>query len=62
MILVSAFGLLLAAFGTANADQITLARERLACTDVGIDQRNPAFNQCVANLDASLWDQQQLNH
>ncbi len=62
IILLSAFGLLLAACGTAMADQTALTREQLACADVGIDQGSPAFAQCVANLDGSLWQLQQLDH
>jgi hypothetical protein len=62
IILLSVFGVLLAACSTENANQVALTRERLACADVGIDRGNPAFAQCAANLDASLWDEQQLDH
>jgi hypothetical protein len=60
IILLSVFGVLLAACGTENAGQIALARERYACADVGID-RGVAFGQCVASLDESLSDEQQLD-
>ena len=31
---------------------------RLACADVGIEPGSSAFDQCVANLYYSLWQQQ----
>jgi hypothetical protein len=62
IILISAFGVLLASCSTENANQVALTRERLACADVGIGRGNPDFAQCAANLDASLSDAQQLDH
>jgi hypothetical protein len=60
ILLTSVCGLFLAACSTENAAQTALTRERLACADVGIDSGSPAFGQCVANLDQSLWDEQRL--
>jgi hypothetical protein len=48
------FAMLLATGGLAHADQPILAKERLACAEIGIDPSSPAFNQCVVDLDQSL--------
>lgn len=61
IILISSFGLLLTACTTVGSGRIDLAQERLACADVGIGQSSPAFAQCVADLDGSLSQQQQLD-
>jgi hypothetical protein len=61
IVLISSFVALLAASGTlsANAAQSANQREwaqyRSACADVGIDPGSAAFNQCVADLQHSLW-------
>jgi hypothetical protein len=59
--LLSVFGVLLAVSGTAMADQTASTREQLACAEVGIAQGSPAFAQCVADLDGSLSQLQQLD-
>jgi hypothetical protein len=61
IIMISVFGALLAASSTVQAEPTNLAQERAACSDVGIDQGSPAFAQCVANLDGSLSQLQQLD-
>jgi hypothetical protein len=48
------FAALLAACGTQSPIQTTLAQERLACADVGIDPGSRTFDQCVDDLDQSL--------
>jgi hypothetical protein len=50
-------GAMLAACATqsSDADKNTLARDRLACADVGIDPGSPIFGQCVADLHQSIW-------
>jgi hypothetical protein len=54
IILICVFAALLTACGTQNPDQTALARERLACADVGLDPDGPGFDQCVDDLDQSL--------
>jgi hypothetical protein len=48
------FAALLAACGTRSPAQSALAKERLACADVGIDPGSRDFDQCVDDLDQSL--------
>jgi len=61
MILTSCFAASLAASSTQSAsagqstDQDAWAQYYLACADVGIDPGSAAFNQCVADLNHSLW-------
>jgi hypothetical protein len=61
MMLISSFAALLAASSTqsANASQSTnqdvWAQYNLDRADVGIDPGSAAFNQCVADLNHSLW-------
>ena len=61
MILIYSFAALLAASGTQSAnavqstDQDVWAQYSLACADVGIDPGSAAFNQCVVDLNHSLW-------
>jgi hypothetical protein len=62
IILISVFGVLLAACSTEMPAQTASTRERLACADVGIGRGSPAFAQCAATLDASLLDEQGLDH
>jgi hypothetical protein len=54
LILICVFAALLAACGTQSPDQTALARERLACADVGLDPGDRGFDQCVDDLDQSL--------
>jgi hypothetical protein len=54
IVLICALAALLAACGIKSANHLDLARERLACGDVGIAPGDAAFNQCVVNLDQSL--------
>jgi hypothetical protein len=61
IVLISSFVALLSATGTLSgnaaesANQREWAQYRLACADVGIDPVSAAFNQCVADLQHSLW-------
>jgi len=61
IMLISSFAALLAASGTQSAnaaqstDQDAWARYNLACAAVGIDPGSAAFNQCVTDLNHSLW-------
>jgi hypothetical protein len=61
IILISSFVVLLAACGMQDAFDIrsvgksVVARERLACADLGIDPGSPVFSHCVADLHHSLW-------
>ncbi len=54
IILICVFAALLAACGSQGPDQTALARERLACADVGLDPDGSSFDQCVDDLDQSL--------
>ena len=54
IILICVFPALLAACETQGPDQTALARERLACADVGLDPDGQGFDQCVDDLDQSL--------
>jgi hypothetical protein len=58
IILICSFAALLASCGTLTARQNDWTQARLACADVGIDPSNAAFDQCVADLYYSLWDEQ----
>ena len=61
IILISSFAALLAASGTQSANAIQSTNQdawaqcNLYCADVGIDPGSAAFNQCVADLNHSLW-------
>jgi hypothetical protein len=60
-ILIGSFVALLAVSGAVSANaaqrpsQTEWAQYRLACADVGIDPGSAAFNQCVTDLQHSLW-------
>ena len=66
IMLISSLAALLAASGThnakaiQNADQDAWAQYSLACAEMGIDPGSAAFNQCVADLRRSLWDEQNM--
>jgi hypothetical protein len=62
IVLICSVAALLAAGGTqsVNAAQSAWGKESLACAAVGIDPGNPAFNQCVADLQHSLWAEKNL--
>ena len=59
IIFISSFAALLAASGTQSANAIQSTNQdawrHLVCADVGIDPGSAAFNQCVADLNHSLW-------
>ena len=61
IILFSAVGVFLAACSAAPY-QTPMARARLACADVGVGPGDAALAQCAANLDASLWVVNQVEH
>jgi hypothetical protein len=49
---------LLGSRGTLGANKIDWERARLACADVGIEPGTSAFDQCVANLYDTPWQEQ----
>ena len=58
IVLTCCFAALLGSCGTLGENKIDWGQARLACADVGIDPGSSAFNQCVANLYSSLWEEQ----
>ena len=66
IMLICSLAALLAAGSTQSAsavesaNQTAWARARLACADVGIEPGSSAFDQCVADLYYSLWQEQNL--
>jgi hypothetical protein len=54
IILICCFAALLAACATDSPGQTAVARERLACADVGLHPDGPGFDQCVDDLEQSL--------
>jgi hypothetical protein len=58
IVLTFCFAALLGSCSTKNENKIDWGQASLACADVGIDPGSSAFNQCVANLYSSLWEQQ----
>ena len=66
VMLISAFSTLLATSGVQganavqNADRDTWRQYGLACAEIGIDPGSAAFGQCVADLQHSLWAEQNL--
>ena len=51
-----------AASSTAIVDRtgVPLSGAGQACANIGFDQRGRAFSQCAADLDATLWNQNNL--
>ena len=58
--LTCCFAALLASCGTQSVNKIDWAQARLACADVGIEPGSNTFDQCVADLYYSLWQEQNL--
>jgi hypothetical protein len=54
MVLICFLAALLAACEIQGPGESALARERLACADVGLDPDGQGFDQCVDDLDQSL--------
>jgi hypothetical protein len=46
----------LAACAGPSAGTVQLAQERRSCAEMGIDPGSDAFGQCVANLDATMFE------
>jgi hypothetical protein len=59
---VSSLAVLLTACAGQSANQVFFEKERLACADVGIVPGSSAFEQCVLELDQSLWDERMDRH
>jgi hypothetical protein len=55
--LTCCFAALLASCGTLKVNN-DWAQARLACADVGIEPGSSSFDQCVADLYYSLWQEQ----
>ena len=47
---------LLTACAGPSANTVRLAQERHSCAELGIDPGNDTFGQCVANLDATMFE------
>jgi len=45
-----------AACASPSPQREQFAKEQTACARLGIDPGTPAFSQCVANLDATMFD------
>jgi hypothetical protein len=58
IVFVVAVAGLLAGCAGQGIEQVTPAKEQLACADVGIGPDTPAFGQCVVDLDHALWVEQ----
>jgi hypothetical protein len=58
IVLTCCFAALLGSCANMRENKIDWGQASLACADVGIDPGSSAFNQCVANLYSSLWEQQ----
>jgi hypothetical protein len=48
--------MLTAACASPSANTVQLAQERHSCAELGIAPGSGAFGQCVANLDATMFD------
>jgi hypothetical protein len=48
--------MLSAACASPSAGTVQLAQERHSCAELGIDPGSDGFGQCVANLDATMFE------
>jgi hypothetical protein len=66
VMLISAFSAVLTTRGVPeanavqNTDRDNSRQYSLACAEIGIDPGSAAFGQCVADLQHSLWAEQNL--
>ena len=59
-LLLAPLAVWLSACANPSTEQASVLNERTACSDIGFHRATPGFNQCVADLEASLDAEQDL--